>query len=143
MIAPVLAGLLVSRLGAPTLYGLVQGVVEMLLGNASGAVTIVLAGLQGLGTDLSLAVFRYRASLPAALLAGALGTVLANAAWLVIYGPLGVQTVLVGGLTSAVSGALLGGLPAWLLAQALQRAGVTARLGRQRYEELERAGLQN
>lgn len=136
MIAPVLAGLLVCRPGGATLYGVVQGFVEMMFGNPSGALTIVLAGLEGLGADLGLAVFRYRPSLPAALLAGALGNVLVVEFFIFFYGYSTVSNIMVGGLTAALSGALLGGLIAWLLWETLQRAGVVSRLGLKRYEEL-------
>src|SRR5215207_11235077 len=73
MITPVLIGLLIQRPGVATVYGLVQGVLEMLFGNFFGAMSIVYAGLEGLGVDIGLVPFRWRASLPAALLAGALG----------------------------------------------------------------------
>ncbi len=136
MIAPVLAGLLVCRPGAPTLYGLVQGFIEMVFGNPSGALTIVLAGLEGLGADLGLAAFRYKPNLPAALLAGALGNVIIDEAWLIIFHQNTVANMLVGGITAAISGALLGGLLAWMLAEILQRAGVVGRLGLKRYEEI-------
>lgn len=136
VIAPVLAGLLVCRPGATTLRGAVQGFIEMLLGNPSGALTIVLAGLQGLGADLGLAAFRYRPSLPAALLAGALGNLFSVEFIIFLRGFDTPYNIVVGGLTAAVSGALLGGMIAWLLGQTLQRAGVTRRLGLKPYVEI-------
>jgi energy-coupling factor transport system permease protein len=136
MIAPVLAGLLLCRPGATTLYGVVQGFVEMLFGNPLGAVTIILAGLEGLGADLGLAAFRYKPSLPAAMLAGALGGLINVEYFMLTHLQTSSAYLLVGGVTGALSGALLGGLVAWLLAQALARAGVVNRLGVRRYQDL-------
>ncbi len=136
MIAPVLAGLLVCRPGATTLYGVIQGFLEMLLGNPSGALTIVLAGLEGLGADLGFAAGRYRPSLPAAMLAGALGNALVVEFFIFFYGYSTLPNIVVGGLVAAVSGGLLGGLIAWLLWEGLKRMGVASQLGLKRYEEI-------
>jgi energy-coupling factor transport system substrate-specific component len=136
MITPVLVGLLIGRPGAATVYGLIQGFVEMLLGNPFGAMAILYAGLEGLGTDLALAAFRYRPTLPAALVAGALGNLLIDEVYLFLFGLATPSNIIVGGITAAVSGAVLGGLIAWLIVKALQQTGVISRIGLKGYQEL-------
>ncbi|MCC7361539.1 MAG: ECF transporter S component [Anaerolineales bacterium] len=136
MIAPVLVGLLIGRMGAATIYGLIQGFLEMLLGNPAGALSIVYAGLQGLSVDASLAVFRYKPTLPAALLGGAIGNLVADVIYLFVYGLATPGNLIVGGITALISGAVLGGLVAWLLVLALQRTGVVSRIGLKGYQEI-------
>jgi len=136
LITPVLIGLLIQRPGVATVYGLVQGLLEMLFGNPSGPLSILYAGLEGLGVDLSLALFRWRANLPGALLAGAVGNLIVIVVYIPVFGLASAANFIVGGIVAVISGALLGGLPAWLIAQALHRTGVTAGLGRKPYEEI-------
>jgi energy-coupling factor transport system substrate-specific component len=136
MIAPVLVGLLIGRPGATTVYGLIQGFLEMLLGNPAGALSILYAGLQGLATDISMALFGYRPTLPAALLAGALGTLIVDEIYLFVFGLATPGNLIVGGITAIISGAVFGGLLAWLIVSALQRTGVVSRIGLKGYQEI-------
>jgi energy-coupling factor transport system substrate-specific component len=136
LITPVLAGLLIGRMGATTLYGLVQGFVEMLFGNAFGAMAIVYSGLEALGADVGLGVFRWKPSLPGAMLGGALGCLVVSELYIFLFGMQSAYTITVGGITALVSGAVLGGLVAWLIAQALYRTGVVTKIGLKGYEEI-------
>lgn len=136
MIAPVLVGLLIGRPGAATIYGLIQGFLEMLLGNPAGVLSILYAGVQGLCTDISLALFGYRPTLPPALLAGALGTLVVDVIYLFVFGLATPSNIIVGGITAIISGAVLGGLLAWLIVMALQRTGVVSRIGLKGYQEI-------
>jgi energy-coupling factor transport system substrate-specific component len=108
----------------------------MLFGNPFGALAIVYAGLEGLGVDLALSTFRWRASLAGAMLAGALGNLIVDEVYIFVFGLATTYNIIVGGLVAVVSGAILGGLVAWLLARALDRTGVTAGLGQQTYQEI-------
>jgi energy-coupling factor transport system substrate-specific component len=136
LITPVLIGLLLQRPGAATVYGVVQGVLEALFGSFFGAQAILFAGLEGLGVDLGLAPFRWRASLPGAMLAGAVGNLIIDEVYIIFSGfaEASAYNLIVGGLVAIISGAVFGGLLAWLLAQALHRTGVTAGLSGQGYE---------
>ena len=136
MIAPVLIGLLIGKMGATTIYGVIQGFLEMLLGNPAGALSIVYAGVQGFCTDVSLAVFGYKPVLPAALLAGAVGTLVVDVIYLFVFGLATPSNLIVGGITALISGAVFGGLIAWLLVLALQRTGVVSRIGLKGYQEI-------
>lgn len=137
MIFPVIIGLLIAKPGAATLYSVVQGFVEMLFGNPFGAMAIVYAGLEGIGLDIGLGLFRWKPSLPAALLGGALGSLIVDEVYIFVFGMQSVNTVIVGGITALISGALLGGLVGWLVTQALIRTGVVSRIGVKGYQELD------
>lgn len=136
LIAPVLFGLLICRPGATTLYGVIQGFVEMLFGNPLGVMSMLYAALEGLGVDIGLAAFRYKPSLPAAMVSGALGNLIICEVYIFLFGLQSTSTVIVGGITALISGAVLGGLVAWLIVLALQRSGVISRIGLKGYQEL-------
>jgi len=136
VITPVLVGLLIGRAGATTIYGVVQGFVEMLFGNSFGAMAMVYAGLEGLGVDIGMGIFRWKGGLPAALVGGGLGSLFVDEVYIFLFGMQSAYTVTVGGITAFISGAVLGGLVAWLIAQALYRTGVVSRVGLRGYEEI-------
>jgi len=136
LITPVLFGLLVCRMGAPTLYGVIQGFCEMLFGNPFGVMSIVYAACEGLGVDLGMAAFRYKPSLMSAMLAGAIGDLIVDEIYIFVFGLQSPFTIIVGGITAIISGAVLGGGIAYLIAIALQRTGVVSRIGLKGYEEL-------
>lgn len=137
VIFPVLLGLLVAKPGATTIYAVLQGLVEILFGNAFGAMAMLYAGLEGLGADIGLGIFRYRGSLVSAMVAGGLGSLIIDVVYLFIFGMATTQTVLLGGITAFISGAVLGGLVAWLIARALARTGIVGRIGLKGYQELD------
>ena len=137
MIFPVIIGLLIAKPGAVTLYSVVQGFVEMLFGNPFGAMAIVYAGLEGIGLDIGLGIFRWKPSLPGALIGGALGSLIVDEVYIFVFEMQSTNTVIVGGITALISGALLGGLVGWLVVQALLRTGVVSGIGVQTYQELD------
>lgn len=137
MIFPVLAGLLIAKLGATTIYGILQGFVEMLFGNPFGAMAMVYAGAEALGADIGQALFRYKGQWYSAMVAGGLGSLIVDEIYIFLFGMQSTYTVLVGGLTAFVSGAILGGLVAWLIAKALDRTGVVSRIGLKGFEVLD------
>jgi energy-coupling factor transport system substrate-specific component len=97
---------------------------------------IVYAGLEGLGADIGLGIFRWKPNLVGAMVAGALGNLFVDELYIFIFGLASANTIIVGGITALVSGAVLGGLVAWLIAQALHRTGVVSRVGLKGYEEI-------
>ena len=137
LIWPVIVGLLIAKPGAVTLYTLVQGFVEMLFGSAFGALAIVYAGAEGLGVDLGMGLFKWKARLPGVLLGAGIGCVIVDEIYIFLFGLQSTETILIGGVTAFISGVLLGGLPGWLITQALRRTGAVSRFGSDSYETLD------
>jgi energy-coupling factor transport system substrate-specific component len=137
MIWPVIVGLLICKPGAVTLYSLVQGFVEMLFGNPFGAMAIVYAGVEGLGLDIGMGLFRWKPKLAGAMIGGGLGSVIVSEVYIFVFGMQSVSNIIVGGITAFISGAILGGLVGWLIFQALLRTGIVSRIGLKGYEALD------
>ena len=137
MIFPVLYGLLVAKPGATTIYAVLQGLIEILFGNTFGAMAMLYSGLEGLGADIGLGIFRYKGSLISAMVAGGLGSLIIDVVYLFIFGMATTQTVIVGGITAFISGAVLGGLVAWLIAKGLAKTGIVGRIGLKGYQALD------
>ena len=137
MIWPVIVGQLICKPGAVTLYSLLQGFVEMLFGNPFGAMAILYAGIEGLGLDIGMGVFKWKPKLAGAMLGGGIGSVFVSEIYIFVFGLQSTYTILVGGLTAFISGAILGGLVGWLIAQALYKTGIVSRIGLKGYEELD------
>lgn len=136
VIFPVLFGLLVAKPGT-TVYAILQGLVEILFGNAFGAMAMVYSGLEGLGADIGLGIFRYRGSLVSAMVAGGLGSLIIDTVYLFIFGMATARNLILGGISAFISGAILGGLVAWLIARALAQTGIVGRIGLKGYLELD------
>lgn len=137
MIWPVIVGQLICKPGAVTLYSLVQGFVEMLFGNPFGAMAIVYAGVEGLGLDIGMGIFRWKPKLAGAMVGGGIGSVFVSEVYIFVFGLQSAYTIIVGGITAFISGAILGGLVGWLIAQALYRTGIVSRIGLTSYEALD------
>jgi energy-coupling factor transport system substrate-specific component len=136
MIWPVIVGMLICKPGAVTLYSLVQGFVEMLFGNPFGAMAIVYAGVEGLGLDIGMGIFRWKPRLLGVMIGGGLGSVIVSEVYIFVFGMQSAYTIIVGAITAFISGAVLGGLVGWLIAQALYRTGIVSRIGLKSYEDL-------
>jgi energy-coupling factor transport system substrate-specific component len=136
MIWPVIVGMLICKPGAVTLYSLVQGFVEMLFGNPFGAMAIVYAGVEGLGLDIGMGFFRWKPKLPGVMIGAGLGSVIVSEIYIFVFGLQSTYAILVGGITAFLSGAILGGLVGWLIAQALYKTGIVSRIGLKGYEEI-------
>jgi len=78
VIWPVIVGLLICKPGAVLLYALVQGFVEMLFGNPFGAMAILYSGSEGLGVDIGMGIFRWKAKLPGVLIGAGLGSLIVD-----------------------------------------------------------------
>jgi energy-coupling factor transport system substrate-specific component len=137
MIWPVIVGLLIAKPGAVTLYSLLQGFVEMLFGNPFGAMAIVYAGVEGVGLDIGMGIFRWKPKLIAVLIGGGLGSLIVSEVYIFVFGMQSTYTVIVGAIVAFISGAVLGGLVGWLIVRALGRTGIVSRVGLKGYEEIE------
>ncbi|HET6826733.1 MAG TPA: ECF transporter S component [Amnibacterium sp.] len=128
LFAGVLAGLVVRRPGAAVYAELVAAVIEALVGNQWGVLTLVSGLAQGLGAELVFAVLLYRRFGPlAAFLAGAGAGVGDSIVDLLTYYPGSKPAfIVIYTLCVMLSGAVFGFL-SWLLVRALARTGALSR----------------
>ena len=129
LFAGVLGGLIIRRPGAAIFTSVIAGVVEALLGNAWGSGNIIFALVQGLGAEIGIAIFAYRSSrVWVAAVAGALAGV-ANVLITIplYYSGIVPAVVTIYAVSAILSGVVLGGIVAWLLARGLARAGAIGR----------------
>lgn len=135
LIAGVLAALIIRKPGAALFAELVAAVVEALIGNQWGPLTIVYGVVEGVGAELGFAVLLYASwRLGNAVLAGALAGIGGAVLDLIFYYPGSAPFfATVYTICFAVSGAVLGGVVSWLLVRALAATGALSRFaaGRQ------------
>jgi energy-coupling factor transport system permease protein len=122
----VLVGLVVRRPGAALFGGFVSAAVSVLLGSPFGIDALISGAIQGAGAEVGFLIGLYRSwGLMFAILAGVLSGLAAAVHDLIIYYPdLGPNLQLVYAGATALSGALVGGVGAWLLLRALVATGV-------------------
>ena len=129
LIAGVLGGLIIRKPGAALYTELVAAIISALVGNAWGPLTIVSGLVQGLGAELVFLVFLYGIwRLPVAMLAGA-GAGLACGINDRILWYAGADTLFTGVyiVSTTISGAVIAGLGAWLIARGLAATGALGR----------------
>ncbi|GAB3624695.1 ECF transporter S component [Mariniluteicoccus endophyticus] len=124
-----LGGLIIRKPGAALFAELLAGFVSMALGNQWGWTTMYSAFAQGLGAEIVFAVFAYRRwNVMVAVLAGLLAGL---GAWVneFILGnhAKGAEFNAIYLVCTALSGAVLAGLLAWVLMRALASAGALNR----------------
>ena len=125
----VLVALVVRKPGA-ALYGeIVAASVSALIGTEWGPLTLLSGLIQGLGAELVLAFFLYRAwGLIPALLAGAgAGVAMVALDLTVWYAGAAPEFMAVYAVCGVISGLLFAGLGAWLLMRGLARTGALNR----------------
>ncbi len=136
LVAGVLAALVIRKPGAALFAELVASLVEALIGNQWGPLTVVYGLVEGLGAELIFAAVLYASwRVWVAMLAGGLSGVGGAILDLVAYYPGSAQFFAIVYISSfAVSGILFAGLLGWLLARALAATGALSRFasGRQR-----------
>ena len=129
LIGGLLTALVVRRPGA-ALYGeLVAATVSAVIGNQWGVITLLYGAVQGIGAELVFALLFYRAwGMIAALAAGAVsGAAMATLDLVLYYAGADSLFTWVYAAASIASGAIIAGLGANALANALRRAGVLSR----------------
>uniref|UniRef100_UPI00289AC008 ECF transporter S component n=1 Tax=Microbacterium sp. TaxID=51671 RepID=UPI00289AC008 len=129
LIAGVLGGLIIRKPGAALYTELVAAIISALVGNAWGPLTIVSGLVQGLGAELVFLIFLYGVwRLPVAMLAGA-GAGLACGINDRILWYAGADTLFttVYIVSTTISGAVIAGLGAWLIARGLAATGALSR----------------
>lgn len=140
LLAGVLAALVIRKPGAALFAELVASLVEALVGNQWGPLTVVYGLVEGLGAELIFAAVLYASwRVWIAMLAGGLSGVGGAILDLVAYYPGSAQYFAIIYIASfALSGVLFAGLLGWLLARALAATGALNRFasGRQRAVEV-------
>jgi energy-coupling factor transport system substrate-specific component len=135
LIWPVVIGLLICKPGAVVLFGVIMGFVEMLFGNPFGAMAIVYASVESLGVEIGMAIFRWKNKLISVIIGAGLGSLMIGEVYIFLFNLQSTYTIIVGGITAFISGAIFGGLGGWLIAQALYKTGVVTKIGLG-YEEI-------
>ncbi len=126
----IIVGLLTRKPGLTLIAGILTGLVEVLAGSLDGSIVLVFVALQGLGAELGLLAFRYRPSLPAALVSGALAGIGCAIPLTIIFGfaKLPFLETIVLYIALALGDGIIGGGLAWAIYNGLQRTGVTGRM---------------
>ncbi len=124
----VLAAGLIRKTGAATMTGLLKGAVELLSGNPHGLFVVLMSALAGVVADAVWWVAGRRDRVLTYMLAGGLGAA-SNLLIFKVIVSLPNHRAVAGALAALAlmafaSGAVLGGLLAWSLMNALRRAGV-------------------
>lgn len=125
--AYILAAWLVRKPGTALMVGIIEAVVEILLGNAAGVGTLGWGITQGLGIELVLLICAYgRYGLIAALAAGAAASQFGTVWSSILYGwdPATAKDVWLAIPINLVSGIVLSGLIGYYLAAALAKTGL-------------------
>lgn len=122
----IVAVLLIRKPGIGVITSTLVGIIEVLVGSPDGLIVVMVTFLQGLGVELGFLIFRYRATLPATIAAGAGAGLGASIALLYVFGffqlVVGIQIPFI--LALMAGDAIIGGLLAWAIAQGVIRTGV-------------------
>ncbi|MEJ1087907.1 ECF transporter S component [Microbacterium sp. Mu-80] len=132
LIAGVLGGLIIRKVGAAIYVETIAAVVSALAGAQWGGFLTIEAGLvQGLGAELIFLLFAYRVwTLPVAMLAGAGAALFGGVNNLLLwFAGSGAAFTVVYLICTVISGAVLAGLLGWLLARGLASTGALDRFG--------------
>lgn len=129
LIAGVLGGLIIRKPGAALYASVVASVISALVGNQWGPLTIASGLVQGLGAELVFLIFLYGVwRLPVAILAGAGAGIACGINDRILWYPgADVLFTAVYITSTTVSGAVIAGLGAWLIARGLAATGALNR----------------
>jgi energy-coupling factor transport system substrate-specific component len=132
MWAYILAAWLIRKPGAALALGLIESVVEVLLGNPAGIATLGWGISQGLAVEAVLAIAEYRCyGLWAAIAAGAASSQFGTVWTAILYGwdPATASAVWMAVPINLLSGAIFSGGLGYLLARAVKRTGLVRSAG--------------
>ena len=140
LIAAILGAAIIRKPGAAIFTELVAAMVSATLGASWGILTLQSGLIQGLGAELVFLLFFYRNWRPFVLVLAAAAAGLAMAVNDIIlwYPGSKIEFMLIYGIASIVSGAVVAGLGGWALTNALARTGVLSRfeVGRERIAQV-------
>lgn len=132
LIAGVIGGLVIRKVGAAIYVETIAAVVSALAGAQWGGFLTIEAGLvQGIGAELVFLLFAYRLwTLPVAILAGAAAALAGGINNMILWfagSDAAFTTIYL--ICTVISGAVLAGLLGWLLARGLAATGALDRFG--------------
>lgn len=129
LIAGVLGGLIIRKPGAALYTELVAAVISALVGNVWGPLTIVSGLVQGIGAELIFLLFLYGVwKLPVAILAGAAAGIACGINDSILwYAGADTAFTIIYISSSTLSGAVVAGAGAWLIARGLAATGALSR----------------
>lgn len=122
-----LAAAIIRKPGAAFAAEVMAAAVELLLGSPGGLILVLSGAVQGAGAETVFALTRWRRYSPSVLMLSGVGAALFSFAYTWIrfdYGALAPGLLLAMLLIRCLSGAILGGFLAHLIAEALYRTGV-------------------
>ncbi len=132
LIAGVIGGLVIRKVGAAIYVEVIAAVVSALAGAQWGGFLTIEAGLvQGLGAEIVFLLLAYRYwSLPVAMLAGAMAGLLGGINNMILwFAGSGATFTVIYLISAVVSGALLAGALGWTLVRGLAATGALDRFG--------------
>jgi energy-coupling factor transport system substrate-specific component len=128
LFAVIMGGLIVRKPGATMFTALLNGLLQMLFGNPSGALCILYGFGNGLGSEIAFSSARYRPKVWITMLASGCGTVTAFFIDLIYWFSdftFGFKVLYL--VDSFFAGSIVCGLISWGVFRALERAGVVNR----------------
>ncbi|HEU0220962.1 MAG TPA: ECF transporter S component [Paracoccaceae bacterium] len=130
-VASPIAAAIIRRPGAALAAETLAAAIEVLMGSPVGLLLILAGLVQGAGAEAGLALFRWRRFDRLALMVSGLGAAIFSFVYTWIrfeYGALAPDLLVAMFTLRCLSGALLGGLLGWWIAEALQRSGALSGL---------------
>jgi ABC-type thiamin/hydroxymethylpyrimidine transport system permease subunit len=125
----IIVGLITRKPFLTFIAGMLTGLIEVLAGSLDGSIVFVFVALQALGAELGLLIFRYRPSILAAIVSGALAGIGCAIALTFVFGfvvlPVGSLILLY--IAMALGDGIIGGLLAWFVVKGIERTGVMGR----------------
>ena len=125
LVVIVIAAQKVKKPGAALVTGLINGVLQMLFGNPSGALCLLYGLANGLGAEIGIAIMQWKPSLLSAMFSGAFGVACGFTVDLFYWFPNFTLPMQIAYVANAfVAGLIVCGLVAYGIGKALSRAGV-------------------
>ena len=126
LLSIVLGGLLIKKPGAGMVTSLINGLCQMIFGNASGALCLVYGVGNGIGAELGLLLFRYKPSLMCSMLTAGLASATGFFVDLIYwFSNFDFTFKVIYEIDAFFAGAIVCGLINWVMLLALKKAGVT------------------
>jgi ABC-type thiamin/hydroxymethylpyrimidine transport system permease subunit len=125
----IIVGLLTRKPILTFIAGMLTGLIEVLAGSLDGSIVFVFVAFQALGAELGLLAFRYKPSILAAFLSGALAGIGCAICLTFIFGfvVLPAVSLILLYIALALGDGIIGGGLAWLIVKGVERTGVMGR----------------
>ena len=125
LLCVILAGGLIKKPGACMVTALINGLCQMLFGNASGVLCLVYGVGNGLGSEIGFLLFKYKVTIPSVMISSGLACVTAFFVDLIYwFSDYPLMFKILYEVDSFFVGAIVCGLVSWGLLKALDKAGV-------------------